>query len=157
MTQSVGSIDVAGLAGQDAQRGMGTSVPQGWRTHQLPGLMGALGPLLSHRAPTGWQYGLQLDERHLNQAGVAHGGTLAALMDQALSALAWEYAGRVPCVTVQFGIQYLCAVNAGETLRATGRVTYAAGALLFLSGEMYVDDVPVASAQAVMKRLQGKP
>lgn len=124
-----------------------------WRQHQLPGLMGTLGPLLSRRDASGRCYGLALDARHLNQAGVTHGGTLASLLDQALSALAWEHAGRIPCVTVQFGMQCLRPSQAGQTLVATGRVTHETGSLLFLSGEIHADDVIVATAQAVMKRV----
>ncbi|WP_442594662.1 PaaI family thioesterase [Parapusillimonas sp. JC17] len=126
-----------------------------WRTHALPGLMGMLGPLMSRREAGGWAYAIRLREEHLNQAGVVHGGTLAALMDHALSAIAWDHAGRTPCVTVQLNVNFLAPSRAGQLLVAQGHVDHEAGSLLFLNGSLRADGVLVGSAQGIMKRLGG--
>jgi len=115
--------------------------------------MSALGPLLSRREGEGWAYGLRIDSRHLNQAGIVHGGTLTALMDQALSTIAWEHAGKTPCLTVQLNTSFLRAARAGQTLSARGTVTHGSGSMLFLDGSIHADDVLVATGQAIMKRL----
>lgn len=124
-----------------------------WREHRPSGLMSTLGPLLSRREADGWAYGLNLDARHLNQAGIVHGGTLTALMDHALSTIAWEHAGKVACVTVQLNTSFVRAAQAGQTLVARGAVTHGSGSLLFLDGTLHAGDMLVATAQAVMKRL----
>lgn len=130
--------------------------PSPWREHLPPGLMTTLGPLLSRREDGGWVYGLQLDERHLNQAGMVHGGTITALLDHALSTLAWEHAGKTACVTVQLSTSFLQAARPGQLLVARGRVTQSGGSLLFLEGCLQADDTLVATAQAVMKRLTAR-
>lgn len=124
-----------------------------WKEHQPPGLMSTLGPLLSRREGDGWAYGLRVDSRHLNQAGIVHGGTLTALMDHALSTIAWEHAGKSPCLTVQLSTSFLRAARAGQVLSARGTVTHGSGSMLFLDGSLYADDVLIATGQAVMKRL----
>lgn len=124
-----------------------------WREHQPAGLMSTLGPMLSRREADGWVYGLRADDRHLNQAGIVHGGTTTALMDQALSTVAWEHAGRQPCLTVQLNMSFLQAAQAGQTLVARGTVTHSSGSMLFLDGTLHADDRLIATAQAVMKRV----
>ena len=124
-----------------------------WREHSLAGLMGTLGPLLTRREGETWAYGLNIDERHLNQAGMVHGGTLTTLMDQALSALAWEKSGKRPCVTVQLNMNFLQPGRVGDTLVARGRVTHQSGSMLFLDGDIQCGDTVLATGQAILKRL----
>lgn len=131
----------------------GESTAAAWREHRPPGLMSTLGPLLSRRETEGWAYGLRLDSRHLNQAGIVHGGTLTALMDHALSTIAWEHAGKAPCLTVQLNTSFLRAARAGQLMVARGTVTHSSGSMLFLDGSLHADEVLAATAQAVMKRL----
>lgn len=127
--------------------------PPAWREHLPPGLLTTLGPLLSRREADTWAYGLRLDSRHLNQAGIVHGGTLTALIDHALSTIAWEHAGKTPCLTVQLSTSFLRAAQTGQTLVARGKVTHGSGSMLFLDGTLHADEQLVATAQAVMKRL----
>lgn len=124
-----------------------------WREHRPPGLMTTLGPLLSRGGAAGRCFGLRLDERHLNPAGAAHGGTVAALLDQVLSTIAWEANGRNPCVTVQLNVSFVRAAQAGDTLEANGTITHQSGSLIFLDGTLRAGDALVATAQAIMKRM----
>lgn len=127
-----------------------------WRTHDLPGLMGVLGPLLTRREGDQWVYAIRLRDEHLNPARVVHGGTLTTLMDHVLSTVAWDRTGRTPCVTVQLNVSFLGASRAGQLLMARGTVTHEAGSLIFLDGALHADDVLVGTAQAIMKRLKGR-
>lgn len=124
-----------------------------WREHQPPGLLSTLGPLLSRREGQGWVYGLRVDARHLNPAGIVHGGTLTSLLDHALSTVAWEQAGRIPCVTLQLNTSFVRAARPGQLLLARGTVTSSSGSMLFLNGSLHADNELLATAQAVMKRL----
>jgi uncharacterized protein (TIGR00369 family) len=137
-----------------SQAATSASLPP-WRRHDVPGLMGALGPLLSRREQDGWTYALEVREAHLNQAGIVHGGTVAALLDHALSTIAWSHVGKVPCVTVQLNVSFSGSSRAGQLLIARGRVDRETGTLLFLTGSVYADDTLVGTAQAVMKPLRG--
>jgi uncharacterized protein (TIGR00369 family) len=125
----------------------------GWRAHHPSGLMSTLGPLLSRREGDGWAYALRIDARHLNQAGIVHGGTLGALMDQALSAIAWQAAEKTACVTVQLNMSFQSAVPPGALLIARGHITHRSGSMFFLQGTLHHEAATVATAQAVMKRV----
>jgi uncharacterized protein (TIGR00369 family) len=126
----------------------------GWKQRSLGGFIQAAGPLWTRRQDAGWQYGILTSVEHANPAGVVHGGLMSTLMDHALSAIGWEAAGRQPCVTVQLDTQFLAPVVPGAFLKASGRVVRATGTLLFMQGELSVDDDAVASGSAVLKILR---
>lgn len=124
-----------------------------WREHNLPGLLGVLGPLLSKRENEHWLYGLRIRKDHLNQANIVHGGTVTALMDQALSTVGWSHTNKTPCVTVQLNVSFLGSAAEGDLLIASGRIVRATGSLLFADGSITVNDAVIATAQAILKRI----
>lgn len=124
-----------------------------WREHHLPGLLGVLGPLLSKREGDHWIYGLRIRKDHLNQANIVHGGTVTALMDQALSTVGWSHANKTPCVTVQLNVSFLGSAAEGDLLIASGRIVRATGSLLFADGTITVNDSVIATAQGILKRI----
>lgn len=124
----------------------------GWKPFRSAGRFMALaGPLWARREDEGWAYAIAATDAHLNPAGVVHGGLLATLMDHALSTMAWEAAGRLPCVTVQLDTHFLDAVPAGALIEARGRLVRRTARLLFMQGTLSVDGNDVLAAQAVMK------
>ena len=132
---------------------------QGWKPHELPGFMGLAGPLWSRREGDDWAYGLQVRAQHLNPAGMLHGGALLTLVDHALSTVAWQAAGRVPCLTLQLDSHFLASVAEGGFVEVRARITQRTRSLLFLQGLASVDGAPVLQAQAIMKAapLRGTP
>ncbi|QVQ26101.1 PaaI family thioesterase [Achromobacter deleyi] len=127
----------------------------GWRQKSLPGFAGLIGPLWVRKEADGWAYGLLATSDHLNPAGVVHGGLLTALLDHALSAIAWEALARRACVTVQLDTHFLAAARAGQFLEVRGRVVRATSSLVFMQGELSVAGSAVATGAAVLKVLGG--
>jgi len=123
----------------------------GWTRRRAGPFMQAIGPLWARRAEQNWQYGLLAGEQHLNPAGVVHGGLLQALIDHALSALAWDAAGRAPCVTLQADTQFLAPVRAGDFIVAQGSVMQRTRGLVFMHGQLAVTGQPVLNSQAIFK------
>ncbi|MBO1110940.1 PaaI family thioesterase [Bordetella petrii] len=124
----------------------------GWKqTRGAGAFIASLGPLWAQRAEHGWRYGFVATGQHLNPAGVVHGGLLQALIDHVLSALAWEAVARRPCVTVQTDSQFLSAVHAGEFIVGQGVETHRTRNLVFMRGQLSVEDTPVLCAQAIFK------
>jgi uncharacterized protein (TIGR00369 family) len=89
--------------------------------------------------------------RHVNPAGLVHGGLLATLMDHALSATAWEASGRLPCVTVQLDTQFIAAVQPGSFLVASSTITRQTASLIFMRGVLTVEARVVATGSAILK------
>ena len=136
-----------------------TLVAGGWKRRTLPGFAGLVGPLWTRREPSSTYaslvFGLLAGAEHLNPAQRVHGGLLATLSDHALSAIAWEASGRRPCVTVQLDTRYVAAACSGEFLECRGRVVRATGSLVFVDGQVTVDDRIVVTASALLKVLEG--
>lgn len=124
----------------------------GWKQVRAPGpFMALAGPLWARREADGWGYGVVSTHQHLNPAGVVHGGLLATLIDHALSTIAWEAAGRMPCVTVQLDTHFLGSVPAGVLIEARGRVVRRTARLLFMHGTLTVGHEEILTAQGLMK------
>ena len=123
----------------------------GWRQHALKGFVQLVGPLWSRRDEDEWKYGFLTEAKHANPAGVVHGGLLATLMDHALSAIAWEAAGRLPCVTVQLDTHFLAPVQPGSFIVARGRITRRSSSLVFMQGALSVEKHEVVTANAILK------
>lgn len=122
-----------------------------WKPLELPGFIGQAGPLMTRREAGEWVYGLQVTARHLNPAGVMHGGALSTLMDHAISTVAWEACGRVPCITLELNTHFLSAVREGQQVEARATVLRRTRSLVFMQGQLTVNGDAVLSAQAIMK------
>ncbi len=123
-----------------------------WKAHRSTGLMEQLGPLLSQHNGAQTVYALRMDERHVNPAGLVHGGTLMTLADHALSIAAWEHSERrTPCVTVQFDMHFLNACHQGQLVIVQPEITRAGASLFFMQAHLYADQTPIATAMAVLK------
>jgi uncharacterized protein (TIGR00369 family) len=127
---------------------------QGWKCRQLDGFMGQSGPLWTRREGDGWLYGLLAEDRHMNPAGVVHGGALATLIDHVISTVAWTACDRTPCVTVQLDTHFLAEVRAGDFALARASITARTGTLVFVDGLVEVEGRAVLTARGVMKILR---
>lgn len=128
-----------------------------WQVRSTPGFIAHAGPLWARRERDGWAYGFAISTQHLNPAGVVHGGALLTLVDHAMSTVAWEAAGRLPCVTLQLDSHFAAPVLAGQFVEARAQVARRTGSLVFMRGELRVGDNLVLGAQALMKPLKGNP
>ncbi|WP_051463555.1 PaaI family thioesterase [Acidovorax sp. JHL-3] len=136
---------------------METKIATEWQVRAIRGFIAHAGPLWARREGDGWAYGFAMGPQHLNPAGVVHGGALLALVDHAMSTVAWEAAGRVPCVTLQLDSHFAAPVLPGQFVEARAQVAKRTGSLVFMRGELRVDDSLVLGAQALMKPLMTKP
>lgn len=127
-------------------------VQQHWtRRDNLPGFIGLVGPIWTKRESDTWAYAILAGKDHLNPASVVHGGMLMTLLDHAISSVAWEACGRLPCLTLQLDTHFVDSVRAGQLAEARAHVTRRTSTLLFMQGEVSVEGRVALSAQALMK------
>lgn len=122
-----------------------------WSVRALSGFIETAGPLWTRREGDAWAYGILCTARHLNPAGVVHGGALLTLMDHAISAVAWEASERAPCVTVQLDTHFVGAVRDGQFAEARAEVSHRTRSLIFMRGTVTAQGHLVLSSQAVLK------
>ncbi len=98
---------------------------------------------------------LAVTDQHEGARGLAHGGLLAAAVDEVLGALGWLLL--TPMVTGRLLTEYLHPVPVGTSLRIEGRIDGMAGRQVFASAEVLDEQgrvVMLASAVFVMVPLE---
>lgn len=132
-------------------------VTAGWKRHDLPGHMGHTGPLWSLAGADGlWRYGLLLEAKHLNPAGLAHGGVLLTLADHAMSAVAWQHKQRLPCVTVQLDSQFVASAKAGDFVVCDAQITHSTHSMVFVRAQLWAQAQLLLNTQSIMKVLSDR-
>jgi uncharacterized protein (TIGR00369 family) len=124
---------------------------EGWKPRTLPGFFDLVGPLWTKKEGDSWAYGIVAEDKHINPAGIVHGGMLATLLDHALSAIAWEANDRKPCFTIALDVHFLAPARPGQFVAARGRIVRQASSLVFMQGNLTVDGDEIATACAILK------
>lgn len=127
----------------------------GWKSRELPGFFGLVGPLWARKEGDTWAYAIVAEARHTNPAGIVHGGMLTTLLDHTLSVIAWEANQRRPCVTVALDVQFLAPARPDDLVVARGRVARQTSSLVFMQGNLSVGGEAIATASAIMKVSRG--
>ncbi|MGL4313919.1 MAG: PaaI family thioesterase [Sphingomonas sp.] len=136
-----------------------TEIPPGFTPHfRKSPLTDAWEPLYSRRDDAGFAIGLVLTEAHLNGRGLAHGGLIAALADNAMG-LACVFAsgegegGAAGAVTVNLSIDYIASAKPGDWLSIAARPLRVGGTLAFAEAQALVGDTLIARATGVFRMI----
>jgi acyl-coenzyme A thioesterase 13 len=109
-----------------------------------------VGPILGRGEGADRVFGLEIEERHLNAGGMAHGGLLATLVDFALGRAINEALGEDRgAVTVSLTTDYLRGVKPGEWVEAHTKVEQLGGRLAFADCSLRVDGEEAVRGRAV--------
>lgn len=95
-------------------------------------------------------FGLRIEEKHLNVAGVAQGGVLATLADHSLGRAV--RAGRdddEQSATVSLTTDYLGPAKEGDWVESTTKVERVAARMAFADCSLRVEDREIVRARAV--------
>ena len=98
---------------------------------------------------------LMIEDRHLNQGGVVHGGVSMTLADNAMGMAAY-YAGGKPASTIEFGCKLMAAAKGGKPLYGKAVVERVTRDVCFMSGELWSDGRKTMTASGVWKFIQPK-
>jgi acyl-coenzyme A thioesterase PaaI-like protein len=92
----------------------------------------------------------RVERRHQGAPGLAHGGVLAAVFDEALGALQVYF--RAPAVTANLSVDYRKPVPVGSVLHVRARVDGREGRKLMMSGTARLDapDGPLVAAATAL-------
>ena len=104
----------------------------------------AKGPVAAFRA----------ERKHMNGAGVMHGGCLMTFADFALFAIANEEMNGGYGLTVAFTSEFLDGPKEGELVEARGEVLRAGGSLVFVRGIVTSEGRPCLNFSGTLKKLR---
>ncbi len=121
-----------------------------------------VGPFYMKLDPEGGKHvsALVVDEHHLNGGGFLHGGLLMTFADYALFVIAHSELDEHYGVTVSCQTDFLKGTDPrGKVLLAHGEVTRNTRSLIFVRGEIIIEDEPenkLATFTGIIKRVAPK-
>jgi len=101
-----------------------------------------------------YKFKTTIKENHLNAAGIAHGGFIAALIDAGAGTAAHRYTDQNPCVTISLEIKFISPVKLGQELIGKTKIQKKTKSMVFLTCELNVENKIVATASGVWKILK---
>ncbi len=114
-------------------------------------------PLYSLNTGKAIHIGLWLDERHTNSRGLAHGGLISALADNAMGlSCGLRVENHAGLVTVGLAIDFLSSARAGQWLEVVPEVVKAGGRLAFAQCLVTADGKGCARANPTFSVLKAR-
>ena len=115
------------------------------------------GVLFRNISENEYEFKSNINENHLNAAGITHGGYLAALIDAGAGTAAHRSADNAPCVTISLDIKFIGASKIGDEIIGKVKILKKTKTLVFLFCELKCNDTIITSASGVWKMLKIKP
>ena len=113
------------------------------------------GPFYFKRDSKGVACAFRAERKHLNAAGVIHGGCLMTFADFSLYAFAESHLepGSYP-LTIGFTCEFLDGAREGERVEARGEVLKAGRSLLFVRGVVTAAERPCLNYSGTIKKVK---
>ena len=104
-----------------------------------------------------YEFKSTVNEKHLNAAGITHGGYLSALIDAGAGTAAHRSAENLPCVTISLDLKFIGISKVGDEIIGKVKILKKTKTLVFLFCELKCDNKIITSASGVWKILKIKP
>ena len=98
-----------------------------------------------------YEFKTKINENHLNNAKIAHGGFIAALTDAGVGTAAHRATGGNICVTISLELKFISQVKLDQELIGLAKVQKKTKSLVFLTCELRADDKITATASGIWK------
>ena len=115
------------------------------------------GVLFRNISDVEYEFKSTINEKHLNAAGITHGGYLSALIDAGAGTAAHRSANNAPCVTISLDLKYIGASRVGDEIWGRVKILKKTKTLIFIFCELKCNDKIITSASGVWKILNIKP
>ena len=126
---------------------------RGWSVFTDPGFISLAGPFFYRMDDSGPSFSFPTSAKHENRNGVLQGGALMTFTDRALGATARHLTDTPATATVTLTIQFVDAVQIGETVQVSPTMVRATKQLIFMSGDFMVESRVVAVVSGVWKKI----
>lgn len=129
------------------------SIPEGFQPHfRKSPLTEPWEPLYSKRTADAVMIGLWLAEAHTNSRGMAHGGLVTALADNAMGLSCSAKLGNVTrFVTISIGVDFVGSAKPGQWLQVEPHVVKTGSTICFAQCLVTADGVPCARGNATFR------
>ncbi|MBV9994080.1 MAG: PaaI family thioesterase [Caulobacteraceae bacterium] len=129
----------------------------GWTLHGTDPFEEVAGPFYAREDAAGrTTCAFRVAPKHLNGAGVAHGGALLAFADFALYCIAMKALDGAVGLTTSLNAEFVDAAREGDLVEASGEIVRAGGTLIFLRGVLAAEGRPLLTCSTVLKKLRAR-
>jgi len=98
-----------------------------------------------------YEFKTKINENHLNNAKIAHGGFIAALIDAGVGTAAHRATGENICVTISLELKFISQAKLGQELIGLAKIQKKTKSLIFLTCELRTNDKIIATASGIWK------
>ncbi len=120
-----------------------------WSPFEDDGFITLVGPVFWHRK-LGGRFRFVAEAKHKNLGGFVQGGMIMTFADRAMGVTA-RADTQIPVTTVQLNINFMRPARIGDAIEIQCRVLEATKTLIFVTGEISVEDRVIASASGIWK------
>ncbi|TNE63111.1 MAG: PaaI family thioesterase [Alphaproteobacteria bacterium] len=136
---------IAGANPPEGYEPIVSSSPFGWEN----------GPIFHKATDDGYWRGFRVAERHINAAGICHGGMMMTFADVLMASAILRHE-RAPIVTVRLTTDFIGAAYLGDWVEGDADMNAMDDGLIAVRGIIRVKGRPVASVEGLFKRFERK-
>ena len=103
-----------------------------------------------------YEFKSNINQNHLNAAGITHGGYLSALIDAGAGTAAHRSAENAPCVTISLDLKFIGASKVNDEIIGNVKILKKTKTLVFLFCELKCNNKIITSASGIWKILKVK-
>jgi acyl-coenzyme A thioesterase PaaI-like protein len=131
-----------------------TVVDHEWIEEPDDGFIDYVGPVFNRPFAGGvGRFRFLAEKRHRNRAGYVQGGMLMTFADRALGMTARQHDLSRNHATVQLNMHFVAPVAIGRAVEIVCTIVKSTRTLVFVQGNLFVDDEVVATAHGIFKIL----
>ena len=92
-----------------------------------------------------------INENHLNNLGITHGGYICSLIDSGAGTAAYKAANNNPCVTISLDLKFISTTKKGDEIIGFVKILKRTSSMVFLICHLKSNERIIASASGVWK------
>ena len=118
-----------------------------------PGFMKHNGGLLFRKISNkNYEFKTKINKKHLNRAGITHGGYIAAIIDAGAGTGAHRVTSNKVCVTISLDIKFIDSTKLGDEIVGKVNIQKVTRSLVFLICKLKSNKKIIATASGVWKK-----
>ena len=118
-----------------------------------PGFMKHNGGLLFRKISNkNYEFKTKINKKHLNRAGITHGGYIAAIIDAGAGTGAHRVTSNKVCVTISLDIKFIDSTKLGDEILGNVSIQKLTRSLVFLTCKLKSNKKIIATASGVWKK-----
>tara|TARA_B100000700_G_scaffold314247_1_gene400550 strand:- start:767 stop:1183 length:417 start_codon:yes stop_codon:yes gene_type:complete len=114
------------------------------------------GIMFRNISETEYEFKSIINENHLNNLKITHGGYICSLIDSGAGTAAYRTSNNSPCVTISLDLKFISTTKKGDEIKGFVKILKKTKTMIFLNCHLKSNEKIIASASGVWKILNIK-